>query len=335
MKQRERDRYHRTAVMVVALLVVMPTWSDACADVLRTGREPWFQSSTADAQQRARALFTQAVDKHQQLLRGDAMKLYEQALALWDNPDIRWNLALVLEDLGQDVRAHDQLQAVLRWDTALGAERLLAVRERLRVLQSRRLARIDADSTEPGADVKLDGQPWFQGPGHRSELVAPGTHYVASTKPGYFPVTTATLMVAGEHYRVTLRMTADRRIEIRRWATWKPWAGLASGLALAAAGAALDRQAFAHRDAAVDALARGCGAVACRPRHLPDYDRAVVENRIAIGAFVVGGTAITVGLVLAWLNQPHSHHVEVAPSPIEVTPSVSPDRVGVSASLRF
>lgn len=333
---KQRDRVHRaTATVPLALLVVMSTWSDARADVLRTGREPWYQQSTADARRRARALFTQAVDKHQQLLRSDAMKLYEQALALWDDPDIRWNLALVLEDLGQDVRAHEQLEAVLRWDAALGDERLRDAQDRMRALESQRLARIEADSTEPGADIKLDGQPWFQGPGHRSAFVAPGTHYVASTKPGYFPVTTSTSMVTGQRYRVTLRMTTDRWIETRRWPTWKPWASVAAGLALAAAGAALDRQAFAHRDAAAHALVRGCDAVACRPMQVPDYDRAVAENRIAIGAFAAGGTAIAVGLVLAWLNQPHSHHVEAAPSPIEMVPSVSPDRVGVSATLRF
>ena len=76
--------------------------------------EPWYPQSTADTRQRAQALFAQAIDKHLQLLRGDARDLYDQALVLWDNPDIQWNLALVLEDLGQYLRAYQQLDTLGR-----------------------------------------------------------------------------------------------------------------------------------------------------------------------------------------------------------------------------
>lgn len=65
------------------------------------------------------------------------------------------------------------------------------------------------------------------------------------------------------------------------------------------------------------------------------YDRAVTENQLAIGAFVAGGTAVAVGLALAWLNQPRAHRPEAPPSPIELIPTVSPGRAGVSALIRF
>ena len=109
-------RYPRIRAVTVAgltalaLVIALPA---AYAQVPRTGSQPWYQQSTVDAQRQAQALFEQAVDKHQQLLRGEAKELYEQALALWDNPDIRWNLALVLDDLGQYVRAHQQLEGAL------------------------------------------------------------------------------------------------------------------------------------------------------------------------------------------------------------------------------
>src|SRR5262245_60504024 len=90
----------------------------ARADPVRTGGEPWYRPVSADVRQRAQALFAQAVDKHLQLLRGDALALYEQALALWDNPDIQWNLALVLEDLGEYLRAYRQLENAQRWGSA-------------------------------------------------------------------------------------------------------------------------------------------------------------------------------------------------------------------------
>jgi hypothetical protein len=319
---------------VLALVLAVPA---ARAEVTRTGIEPWYRHAPVDARQRAQALFAQALDKHQQLLRGDAMKLYAQALALWDNPDIRWNLALVLEDLGQYLSAYQQLENTLRWEAALGAERLREVRDRMRALETRRLARIEAYSQEPGADIKLDGQPWFRDVGRRSTLVLPGTHYIGSTKPGYTSTTVSILVAVGEQYLVTLRMVADSLVETRRWSEWKPWAVVSSGVAVVAVGALLERQAFAHRDDAAKALAVRCPTtLGCEPMSLLDvYDRAVTENQLAIGAFVAGGTAVAVGLALAWLNQPRAHRAEAPTSPIELIPTVSPGRAGALALIRF
>src|SRR5262249_3980631 len=139
MKRHTRYR-HLGAVVAAGLLALALLPPAAHADVARTGDEPWYRQSTADVRQRAQTLFAQAVDKHLQLLRGDGRDLYEQALALWDNPDFQWNLALVLEDLGQYLRAYQQLDGALRWGEALGAERLRDVRDRIQALESRRLA---------------------------------------------------------------------------------------------------------------------------------------------------------------------------------------------------
>jgi hypothetical protein len=65
------------------------------------------------------------------------------------------------------------------------------------------------------------------------------------------------------------------------------------------------------------------------------YDRGVTENRLAVGAFAAGGTVVAVGLALVWLNQPRTHRAEAPASPIELIPTVSPDRAGVSALIRF
>jgi len=317
----------------LALVLAPPA---ARAEVPRTGGEPWHQQSTADARQHAQTLFAQAFDKHQQLLRGDAMELYEQALALWDNPDIRWNLALVLEDLGQYLRAHQQLERALRWDAALGAERLREVQDRMRALETQRLARIEADSDEPGAEIKLDGQTWFRGAGTQSTLVLPGEHYISASKAGYFPVTRSVSVTAGQTARAALSMDEDRLIDTRRWTAWKPWAVVAAGVAVAAVGAGLERRTFADRRAAADALARGCNTGRCKSNPSDIYDRAKLENGLAIGAFAVGGTAVAVGLTLAWLNQSRAHRTEArAPSRIELTPILSPHQAELSALVRF
>lgn len=321
------------ALFGVVLIRATPT---ASAEVRRTGSEPWYLQPAADVRWRAQQLFDRALDKHLQLLRGDAMELYEQALALWDNPDIRWNLALVLDDLGKYLTAHQQLERVMRWDVALGAERLSEVRERMRVLETQRLARIEAVSDQPGADVRLDGQPWFRGAGRRSMLVIPGTHYVGATRSGYTPTTVSVAVAAGERYRVTLRMVVDHAIETRRWAMWAPWSVVTGGIAAAAVGGGFEWQARARRDAAARALARECQMTfTCQPARPPENDRAVTDNWVAIGAFATGGSAIAVGMVLAWLNQPRWQHPEATASPVELVSSVSSSEVEVSMRIRF
>ena len=338
MESFTRDRSVRVvAVAGLAALVLVLAPPAAWAEVTRTGDEPWHQQVSADARQQAEALFVQARDKHLQLLRGDAMALYEQALVLWDNPHIRWNLALILEDLGQYLRAYQALDRVLRWDTALGAEWLHDVQARMRVLETQHLARIETYGEEPGAEIKLDGQPWPRSAGGRSTLVLPGEHYVSAIKPGYFPVSRSTSVTAGQHVYVTLSMDVVRLIEKRRWSVWRPWAVVAVGVAIAAIGAELEARAFAERDAAADTLEDRCHTLTCGPAFLPAvHDRAGTKHAFAVGAFAAGGTVVAVGLALAWLNQPRAHRAEARePSPIKLTPILSADRAELSALIRF
>lgn len=317
---------------VLALVLVLPA---ARAETVRTGGEPWYRQVPADVRKRAQALFAQAINKHQKLLRGDALALYEQALALWDNPDIQWNLALALEDLGQYLRAYHELERVFRWGAALGPERLRQVRDRMRVLETQRLARIESYREEPAAVITLDGKPWLPSAGRRSMVVLPGEHYLAARKSGYFPVTRPVYVKAGQQARVALPMDEDRLFETRRWSAWKPWAAIGAGVAVAAMGAALERRAYAHRDAAAAALT-GCGELACDSIPSSLYDRAGVEHRLAIGTIAAGSAAVVVGLALAWRNQPRAHRTEARPpSRIELTPILSLHRAELSALVRF
>jgi len=320
------------AALALALLLALPA---ARAETMRTGREPWYQQVSLAVRQRAQALFAEAIDKHQQLLRGDALALYEQSLALWNNPDIQWNLALVLDDLGQYLRAHQELDHALRWGDALGPERLRAIRDRMRGLENQRLARIETYREEPAAVITLDGKPWLPHAGRRSMMVLPGEHHLAARKPGYFPVTRPVYVKAGQQARVSLSMDANRLIEMRRWTTWKPWATVAAGVAVSAVGAGLEWRALMHRDAATAALA-DCMSLACDSNPSVLYDRASVEHGLAISAIVTGGAMIATGLALAWFNQPRAHRTEARPpSEIELTPILSPHKTKLSALVRF
>lgn len=329
-----RARCDRAVVAAGVLLAAAMPY--ARAEVLRTGSEPWYRGVPAEARQHAQALFEQARDKHLELLRGEAMELYEQAVALWDNPDIHWNLALVLDDLGRYLPAHEQLEAALRWGAALGADRLREVRDRRDALEAQRLGLIEASSDQPAADVQLDGQPWFHGPGHRSARVTPGMHYVAGSKPGYTPTAVSVPVSAGQHYRVRVEMVVDHLIETRHWSAWKPWAVVGAGATFAAVGAGFEWRAIRNHNYAAAELARACDdAKSCAPTAKSENERARLDSQRAAGAFIAGGVTLTVGLQLVWVNQPRWLHPEATHSPLELVPTVSPDHAGVAALLRF
>jgi tetratricopeptide (TPR) repeat protein len=331
---RVRDLRAITAAALAIVALVLPPTA-ARADVPRSGDEPWYRLATREAQQQAGMLFVSAVEKHQQLLRVDAMELYEQALKVWDNPDIRWNLALALEQLGKYLPAHQQLASALRWGTALGSERLDQVRTLMHSLETERLARVEARCDEACADVELDGQPWFRGAGHHITLVVPGTHYIGATQRGYVPTTVSMNLAAGQQQRVTLRMVVDHDIETRRWSTWPPWSVVGLGTAIAAVGAGLEWQAFRHRNAAAKELRQRCDMLICEPANTPSSERAAIDHQRAVYAFGASGSVIAVGLVLVWLNRLQPHRPAPIPSPVEIVPEVSPIGTGVSARLRF
>lgn len=324
------------AAMLAALALVLVPGS-ARAEAVPAADRPWDRQTSDEARQRARALFAQALDKHQQLMLVEALQHYEQALALWDSPVIRWNLALVLESFGQYLRAHEQLELARRWGAALGAKLLRKVDARMRALETKRLARIETHGEEPSTAITLDGQPWPRVAGRRSKMVLPGKHYIAARKPGYFPVTPSVYVRAGEQVRVALLMDEDRLLEKRRWSARTPWVVVAAGAAVAAVGAELERRAFADRAAAANVLRRSCNTGGCaqaRARYLDD--RARLEHGLGIGAIAAGGTAIAVGLAMAWSNQPRPYRAEPRPpSKIEITPLLSPQRAELVVLLRF
>ena len=331
---RVRDlRAVAAAALATVALVLAP--AAARADVARTGDEPWYRLATPEAQQRAGVLFASAVDKHQQLLRADATELYEQALEVWDNPDIRWNLALAFEQLGKYLLAHQQLASALRWGEALGSERLGQVLALMRSLETERLARIEVRSDETGADVSLDGQPWFRGSGHRVTHVIAGTHYIGATQPGHVPTTVSMIVAAGQQQRVTLRMVVDHDVETRRWSVWPQWTVIALGGAVAAVGVGLEWQASRHRDAAARELKQRCDMAVCEPANTPSSERAAMDHKRALYAFGASGSVIAAGLVVVWLNRLQPHRPAPVRSPVEIVPDVSPAGAGISARLRF
>jgi hypothetical protein len=299
---------------------------------------PWERDVSVEDRRLAETLFAQAVELHEQLLRDQAMARYEEALSHWENPHIRWNLALLMKEMGQYLLAWEHLEAALVWGPEAFDEhdrdKLLAMRQ---MLLRQHLAVVEARCDQPGAEVALDGKPWFRGPGEARQVVLPGEHVITAWKPGYFPVTRTIVLSAGARGVVTIAMFVDRFIEKRRWQPWMPWVVIGAGVAAGMVGAGLDWHADRQLAQARRDLARECGnALSCAPAIPSSYGRALWGHRIGTGAMVVGGTAAAAGLALVLLNQPRAYRTAHRDSgAFELMPMVSPDIAGVSAQFRF
>ncbi|WP_437615782.1 hypothetical protein WMF20_19500 [Sorangium sp. So ce834] len=307
-----------TAQLLLPIALVALCAGPARAEEAPPG--PWHQGVSEERKQRAQALFEEARELHRRAMLAEARAKYEEALAAWEQPELRLYLGRVLKLMGLPLLAHENLRLALRWGTgSLDAEKEQEARAAMRALVERELAAIEIRCDEPGAVVLMDGQPWFVGPGAEHRMVMPGEHVITARKDGYSTVVKPILVFAGQEASGQIALSADTVVSRPRWATWIPWATLGAGAALGVAGGALMWHADTDHEEAHRRLRDGCFPT-CEAFDRDAYDRSVLENRLGIGALVAGGATVITGTVLLFMNRPEAYR--------------APDRGGVKIELR-
>jgi hypothetical protein len=298
---------------------------------------PWHRGVSEERKQMAQALFTQGGDMLERLILHEARARYEAALSHWDHPQIRFYLATVLQKLGQPLDAYEHLRLALQWGPeALEPEEEAEAHRLMRALLETELAAIAVRCDEPGAQVTLNGKPWFVGPGDQRRLLLPGEHVIAAEKRGYFPVLEGVTVIAGKQAAVALALSRDEIRFRRKWAAWKPWAVVAGGVVTGLVSTGLRAEARIHFAEAEQAFHDQCRERMCPVAHLSLLDRARWEDRLALGALAAGGVIATSGLILAWRNRPRPYRAEAGDgADFEVVPLVLDGATGLSARLSF
>ncbi|MCG8424916.1 MAG: hypothetical protein MJE77_44095 [Proteobacteria bacterium] len=285
-----------------------------------------------------------------------AVTLYRQALTYWDHAFVRYNLALALLELGQPIAAHASMTRAVRCPDDLGQDRYEQARSYQRMLE-RQLARIEVTCTEPGANVRLDGALVVQCPGQRTQLIVPGPHQLVASKRGHRDrVETLSLPPGAER---TARIAIDPipppapAQPQRRWAQWKPWVLVAAGGLVAGAGGVLHWRSSAELSradsvlqdlecsgrSAGEGVVDGCTA-AERDDDVDVYrNRGLWQQRLALGAYVVGGGALVTGAFLVYANRPRlppRSPERRGDSPrATVVPRVGPSSVGLAVHIHY
>jgi hypothetical protein len=304
--------------------------------------KPWNKGVPVETREAARALLLEGNRLFKVPLFARAAEQYTLALSKWKHPAFYFNLALAQLNLGQEVEAHDNLkEAIRQGEEPLGAEQFQEAQKQLQELE-RQLGRIRVTCPTPGAEVTLDGAPLFTGPGSYEGWIKTKNHEITAKKPDYLPKAKRVTVSPGELATIDLPLLKLSEAQETRWAVWKPWAVVASGAVVAIASGglhALSRQGFNTYDGRFQQLP--CVKSGCTEGDIGSdlngrLSRARLEQKIAVGGYIAGGSVIAAGAVLLYLNRPHLAEQEATSSPargVAVVPTISADMLGVLVTV--
>lgn len=321
---------HGWAFVVLGLVLSAPARAES-----PVSRKPR-QQVALSAQQQAEALFAAGSKLYQQWQFVHAEQKYREALTHWEHPVIYLYLSRTLEKQGHLESAYETLQQALRQAPELLSSDDTQVAGELRTSLEARLAQIEVHCADTGAEVLLDGVPWFTAPGPQRKMIRPGQHVIIARKAGYFPVTEVATLLPGKQTRVEVRLSADEiRVE-RRWQPWAPWTVVGGGVVTSLLGGLLVRQAMNDYQAIDEAFTRckplfSCGQVSLRRRNSGAW-----RDAVGTGMLIAGSAAAVIGLAGVLINQPHSYRSESTDGVrFDFAPLVSGDGAGVSAQISF
>lgn len=301
--------------LIVMLLLIAST--AAFAD------EPWEQGVPQDKRDQAQALFAEGNALFAQQAHGPALEKYKAAIALWDHPLIRFNLAVTQIRLDKILEAAVDLEAALRFGQEPFTPELYQQAIDYQKLVAGRVGQLEASCDQPDVQVLLDAKPWFACPGTQKQRVLTGEHVVVGEKKGYLTISRR-IVVASTATSTTklalLPLDAVMKLEYPS-PRWLPWTTAGAGLAIALGGLGLRFAARNQMDEFEANFAKRC-PMGCQPdlSDVPDLardrDSAELEGQIAVTMMVAGGVATAGGVVWAILNRPKRvlPDLEVAPT---------------------
>ena len=298
---------------------------------------PWSIGVPMSAREAAREAFHDGNRLLQVPLFDEAAQRYRAAIELWPHPAFYFNLTISLINLVQPVEAFASLERAMAYGSeGLGAANYQQAQRYHEQLKAR-LVTLVVRCDQAGAEIRIDGQFLFRGPGHREHIVLPGEHQLVAELAGYSTATRSLTLTAGQTLEVDLVLERPPETKTERYLpAWIPWATTATGLAVVAGALTIDRQANAdiERFGQVfsDTCLRGCDPVD-EPdiKHQLDSARRLRTN--AIRLYVAGGALTAAGITLLFFNR--ERLIKPTLDTVSLTPLLAPEAAGVNARLVF
>jgi hypothetical protein len=294
---------------------------------------PWAQGVSEDKQDAAIKLFDEGNALFAQQAHAPALDKYKQALAIWDHPLIRFNLAVTLIRLDRILEAADELEQALRYGDKPFKPELYQQALDYQALLKGRVGYIAATCDQAGAHVMLDGKPWFDCPGTKKVRVMAGEHVLVGERESFLTSSQRVVVPGGATVTQKVKLVPLESAVILKYPyrRWIPWTTTAGGAAVAIAGLGFWLAGKNNMDTYQQQLetpgATGCPADLAGPQYSllrQARDNGVFEGRLGISMVAAGSAVLVGGIVMVILNRPQ----RVLPS-IELAPRGT----GVSASI--
>ena len=298
----------------LVLTLVIAAASSSRAD----DAKPWATGVAESEQSAALAIYRAGNSEFEESRYPQALTKYREALAHWDHPAIRFNMAVALINLDQPLEANEHLAKAMAFGAApLGAEGYAQAVTYKKLLDGQ-LAHLRVKCGVDGAEVTLDGKPFLRCTGEATRLLMPGDHHLVATKPGFQAESTALVLVPGKEHVHEVKLAAVGAKLVRRWGANRPWIVVGIGVGAALIGTVFELQSRSDYQSHDDLVASRC-PVGCPP-DMPVSSsletKARIENIAGISFLATGGILVVAGLVGVYLNTPRAVS--------ERTPAVTP-----------
>jgi hypothetical protein len=287
--------------------------------------KPWAEGVPQDVQDKASALYEEGNTLFAQQAHAPALAKYKEAIALWDHPLIRFNMAVTEIRLERILEAADDLDRALKYGDKPFKPELYQQALDYQALVKNQVGYIEATCEQPQARLLLDGKPWFDCPGTQKLRVLAGEHAIVGEKQGYLTASTKVVVNGDEvaHEDIKL-MPLDSAVVLEYpYRRWIPWTMTGIGLAVGLGGVGtwfLGKNQMDQFEADFSTqCALGCEKGLTAPEHrslAAQRDSAELKGKVGIAMMGVGGAVAVTGIVLAIMNRPKRvlPSVEVAPT---------------------
>ena len=287
--------------------------------------KPWAEGVPQDQQDKARALYEEGNTLFGQQALTGALDKYKEAIALWEHPLVRYNMAVTEIRLEKILDAADDLEKALKWGDKPFKPELYQEALGYQALIKGQVGTVEASCDQPGASLLFDGKPLMSCPGSKSMRVLAGEHTIVGEKKDYLTQSTKLVVAGDTTAKANIKLVPlDTAVSYKyRYRRWIPWSMIGGGLLVGVAGAGtwfLGKQEMDtfNTDYAVT-CANGCESGLSDPAHAGlrnERDQAKLKGQLGIGIGALGGAIIATGIVLVVTNKAEKilPNMEVAPT---------------------
>ena len=286
--------------------------------------KPWGQGVPQDVQDKASKLYEEGNTLFAQQAHAPALAKYKEAIALWEHPLIRFNMAVTEIRLDRILEAADDLEKSLKYGDKPFKPELYQQALDYQTLVKGRVGFIEATCDQTETRLLLDGKPWVDCPKTEKIRVLAGEHAIVGEKKGFLTASTKVVVDGGEVAQAKIKLVPlDSAVVMKyRYRRWIPWTMVGIGVAVGVGGAGtwfLGKNQMDQFEADFSTQCQnGCEPGLTAPEHrslAAQRDSAELKGQIGIAMMGVGGAVVVTGVVLAIMNRGERvlPNVEVAP----------------------